>query len=145
MINYKEFEEKIKTMSAHDIIMSMVNGLRKPRTRINMGTFGSIREGICYGCAATNATLNIMNANKKEVEDHSKYRMTHIDYPLWIFESSINVLRLGQIAAYNANATRFGLARITPMPGQKLPKLRDDYTEEELKEYEKLAKYQLTI
>lgn len=36
-------------------------------------------------------------------------------------------------------------AQITPIHGQELPYLDNDYTEKDLQEYEKLAKYQLTI
>lgn len=147
MIDYKKFEEKVKSMSAYDIIMAMVNGLRDPKTRIDMSTFGSIREGICYGCVAANAVLHIMDANKEEVKSHVHYRQKYEKYdnsPLRAFEYAINDLRCGLLGSYNASATRLGLARITPMPGQKLPKLRDDYTEEQLQQYEKLAKYQLT-
>ncbi len=147
-MNYAEFEKKIKSMSAHDIIMAMVNGLRSPRTKIDMTTFGEIREGICYGCAATNAILNIMNANKKEVEAHSKlrstqFRSTHDDYTLYDFEYAIDLLRCGLLESYNDYVKDLGIAQITPIPGQELPVLDNDYTEEELQEYEKLAKYQL--
>ncbi len=145
MINYQEFEEKIKSMSAYDIIMAMVEGLRNPKTRIDMSTFGLMIEGICFGCAATNAILHIMDANGEEVKSHVTYASIYDDYPLYGFESAINDLRCGLLVTYNANATRLGLARITPMPGQILPVLRNDYTEEELQEYVKLAEYQLTV
>lgn len=145
MISYTGIEQKIKSMSAHDIIMAMVEGLRSPKTRIDMQTYGEVRDGICFGCAATNAVLNIMNANKKEVEAHSKFRSTHDDYKLYGFEYAIDKLRCGSLEPYNASAYAFGFAKITPIPGQELPMLLNDYTEEQLKEYEKLAKHQLTI
>lgn len=141
MINYQEFEKKVKSMSAYDIIMAMVEGLRNPRTRIDMSTFGSIRNGICYGCAATNAILHIMNANGEEVKSHVTYTSTCDDSPLYEFECAINDLRCGLLGSCNANATRLGLARITPIPGQILPVLSNDYTEEQLQEYVKLAEY----
>lgn len=144
MIDYAEFERKVKSMSAYDIIMAMVGGLRNPKTKIDMGTFGKMRDGICFGCAATNAILTIMNANKKEVEGHSKLRSTHNDYLLRGFEHAIDMLRCGRLDFYNAHVKGVGLAQIIPMPGQYLPALNDDYTEAQLQEYEKLAKYQLT-
>lgn len=144
MINYKEFKEKIRTMSAHDIIMSMVEGLRNPRTKIDMGTFGDIRDGICFGCAATNAILHIMEANEDEVKSHITYGPSNDYPPLWYFEHAIDLLRMGLPNIYNEWAKAHGFAQIIPIPGQELPVLDYDYTEEQLKEYEKLANYQLT-
>ncbi len=144
-MNYTEFESKVKSMSAHDIIMAMVEGLRQPRTKIDMKTFGEIRWGICYGCAATNAILHIMAA--KEDEEIKGYIRTATDYvisPLFQFESAIDYLRRGFVSRYNDQAKALGIAPITPMPGQELPRLDNDYTEEQLQQYEKLAKYQLT-
>jgi hypothetical protein len=154
-MNYAELEKKVKTMSAHDIIMAMVEGLRSPRTRIDMHSFGYImRGGVCYGCAATNAILHIMEAKEYEVADHIRDRVP-IDYLAFImckvdsflntFELAIDLLRCGCVAQYNQYAADFGIAQITPMPGQKLPWLYNDYTEDQLQEYEKLAKYQLTV
>ena len=144
MIDYKEIEEKIKSMSAHDIIMSMVEGLRNPKARVDMGTYGAMRKGVCYVHAATNAILHIVDANEEEVEAYVKYRSTCVDYPLWGLKGAIGRLSLGWMDSYNEYAKALGFAQIVPIPGQKLPKLRNDYTEDELQEYEKLAKYQLT-
>lgn len=145
-MNYTEFENKVKSMSAHDIIMAMVDGLRKPRTKIDMSTFGAIEEGVCYGCAATNAILHIMEASKEEVKDHIR---TFPDYrlcPPFVthFESAMDYLRRGRVDDYNYFTAKLGIAPITPFPGQKLPRLGNNYTEAQLKEYEKLARYQLT-
>lgn len=106
-MEYKQFENKVKSMSAYDIIMAMVEGLRNPRTRIDMSTFGSIRNGICYGCAATNAILHIMNANGEEVKSHVTYTSTCDDSPLYEFECAINDLRCGLLGSCNANACTF--------------------------------------
>ena len=147
LIPIKKFEAKVKTMSAHDIIMAMVEGLRKPRTEINMGYFGYMREsdGVCFGCAATNAVLHIMDADREEVE----YYVANQPFPqvpeLEIFEYAIDYLRSGSIDLYNQRAAEIGLAQITHMPGQYLPHLVKDYTEEQLQQYEKLAEYQLTV
>lgn len=143
-MNYKEFERKIRSMSAHDIIMSMVEGLRNPKTKIDMGTYRAIRNGVCFGCAATNAVLHIMNANEEEVRSHVAYRQKCDNFQLRYFEYAINRLRLGWLDWYNEYAAHLGLAQIVPIPEQELPRLGNDYTEEQLKEYEKLAKYQLT-
>src|SRR5690606_9344937 len=133
-MNYTEFEKKVKSMSAHDIIMAMVDGLRNPRTKINMRTFGEIRDGICYGCAATNAVLRIMDAKEEEVEEHFHGRRSdsYKASPLWQFESAINFLRCGMVGLYNECAAEIGIAPITPMPGLYLLRLGNNYTEEQL-------------
>lgn len=145
MIDYKKFEEKVKSMSAYEIIMSMVEGLRNPKTEIDMGTFGEIRDGVCFGCAATNAILNIMDVGtEQEVVDHIFGRRSR-DYKgstLWQFENAIDQLRQGGVGCYNEYAREFGFVQITPIPGEKLPRLSNNYTEEQLQEYVKLAKYQ---
>ena len=57
MIN--NFKEKVQAMSAKEIIMAMVEGLRNPVTKIHMGTYGKVEGDVCYGCAATNAICKI--------------------------------------------------------------------------------------
>ena len=147
MISYAGFEQKVKTMSAHDIIMAMVEGLRNPKTKIDMSTFGEIRREVCYGCAVTNAILHIIDADENEVKSHVTRRSAYAFSGSFLseFESAIDYLRMGYAHYYNSCAMQAGFAQITPMPGQKLPYLDDDYTEAQLQEYEKLAKYQLTI
>lgn len=148
MINYQELEKKVKSMSAHDIIMAMVEGLRNPRTEIDMDDFGKIEDGICYGCAATNAILHIMDAGYEEDDvDHIFRRKYDASWPLTLkkFEIAIDRLRKGWVNIYNRYAEAYGFAQITPIHGQELPYLDNDYTEKDLQEYEKLAKYQLTI
>lgn len=145
-MNYKEFEKKVKSMSAHDIIMAMVEGLRQPRTEIDMGTFGDMEDGICYGCAATNAILNIMEVKEDEIKDYIYGCESFADKPseVCMFESAIDCLRQGNVYQYNRYAMNVGFALIATMPGQVLPRLENDYTEEQLQEYVKLAEYQLT-
>lgn len=145
-MNRTDFENKVKSMTAHDIIMAMVEGLRNPRTKIDMGTYGKMEEGICYGCAATNAVLHIMEANEEEVVGHILECENEIyDDFLFKFERAIDYLRGGNVDNYNGYAAYHGFALITPIPGIELPCLDDNYTEEQLKEYEILAKYQLTV
>lgn len=139
-------------MSSHDIIMAMVDGLEKPRTEIKMEFYGIFNDGICYGCAATNAILHIMDANKEEVEAHimtarGRHSAPIMDANHWFltrFERALDRLRQGEITYYNDYAIEGGFAQITPIPDQELPCLNNDYTEKELQEYVKLAKYQLT-
>lgn len=141
ILNYAEIDKKIKSMSAHEIIMAMVEGLRKPRTEIDMRTFAAKNNDICFGCAATNAILHIINADDDEVKSHITYRYMHNEDPLCAFEIAIDCLRRGNLLHYNACAEGSGFAQITPIPGQKLPYLGNDYTEEQLQAYVKLAEY----
>src|SRR5690606_19420730 len=97
-MNYTEFENKVKSMTAHDIIMSMVDGLRYPRTEIDMWTFGAIEEGVCYGCAATNAILHIMGVDNYEyVNEHIRTSLGNKNRPPFVtqFEHAIDRLRCG--------------------------------------------------
>jgi len=59
------FEKRIKSMSAKEIILTMVESLRNPVTEINMDTYGRAvlkhtGEIVCYGCAATNTILKLI-------------------------------------------------------------------------------------
>lgn len=145
-MNYTEFENKVKSMNAHDIIMAMVEGLRNPRTEIDMHTFGEIHSGICYGCAATNTVLHIMEANtQQKVIKHMRAFNHYISYFFDQFQLAINCIRCGDVNIYNYHARNCDCATIKPIPGQDLPYLWHDYTEEELDEFVKLAKYQLTV
>lgn len=143
IINYEELKRKIHSLSAHDIIMSMVEGLRNPRTKIDMRYFGYINDGGCFGCAATNTILHIMDANVDETKSHIAAICGYS--PLRDFDYTIDKLRRGNLTYYNILAKALDYAHITPIPGQELPVLDNGYTEEQLQEYEKLAKYQLTF
>src|SRR5690606_20290351 len=114
---------------------------------IDMRAFRKMENSICYGCAATNAILHIMEANKEEVEDHIRDRNFDAAGARAMnkFEKAINYLSCGDADGYNQYAADCGIASITPMPGQELPYLRNDYTEDQLEEYVKLAEYQNQI
>ncbi len=148
-MNYAELEKKIKSMTAHDIIMAMVEGLRQPRTVIDMDDFGYIKDSICYGCAATNAILHIMEAGDEEAVDHVHGRASFAYGTLEKFELAIDQLRKGRVHLYNYYAELYDLAKIVPMPGLELPPLRNNYMSrykgKQLNEYVKLAEYQLTV
>ena len=53
------FEETVRAMSMKEIIMAMVNGLRNPHVKVVMSSFGHMKDGICFGCAATNTVCEI--------------------------------------------------------------------------------------
>lgn len=102
---------------------------------------------ICYGGAATNAILHIMEASKEEVEDYVRDRGSLVYRPffVYLFEVVIDRLRRGDVYQYNRYVANFGIAQIKLIPGVKFPYLDTDYTEDDLQKYVKLAEYQLTI
>lgn len=141
------FEEKVKGMTAGEIIMAMVDGLKKKHVQIDMLTFGESEDGICYGCAATNAiceingvifTPTVINTERKRREFvNSNDRAFYFD-----FELAIDYLRKGRVKDYNELANKQGFAEITHHEGMHLPFLKSDFTEAELVQYVKLANRQ---
>ena len=139
MIKEFNFEEKVKSMTANDIVAVMVEGLRNPVTRIYMGSYGGVHnDGFCYGCAATNAICKIANVTTEEFTEgfdeatYLSFGSKNLNF-LGVFESAINFLRLGNIFYYNDYAKSIGIAQMKEIEG--LPELGDDYTEEQLQEY----------
>ena len=143
-------------MTAKEIIMAMVEGLRNPVAKIYMQSFGTICIGVCYGCAATNAICKIMgiesNEALKEIVQPKMKGTTDFRAPLFVeakdplflesFECAIDDLREANIQGYNRIAERLGIAKINDSQIHYLPYLHNDYTETDLKEYVKLAESQ---
>ena len=132
-------------MTAKEIVMSMVNGLRNPVTQINMDTYGEVVEGVCFGCAATNALCYIGNYSTEDLlkVDGSAILIEKKSIATR-FEWAIDELRKGNIGGYNYHAVEGGFAKISLPDGVDeddlmLPHLYDDYTEAELECYVKLA------
>ena len=139
-------KDKIKDMSTSDIIRCMVEGLKKEYVEKDMSSYGHIKEGICFGCAATNFICNL-------------YPEVIIIYCLPILESGnigfsysaifedkyryirnvellINKLRRGNILDYNYMSNLLNLPLIPIKFWEyKLPALSDNYTTEQLEEY----------
>lgn len=54
------FKETVQKMTIKEIILAMVNGLKKEHVKVDFNYFGYVApNGICYGCAATNAICEI--------------------------------------------------------------------------------------
>ena len=146
MENKISISEKISSMTAKEIIMSMVEGLRNPTTEINMRTFGKVVDGVCFGCAATNTICKIggyTTTNLLKVDGIA----SNLDGSLMVmhFEWAIDELRRGRLDNYNYQAGKGGFAKIIlpdGVPNYTLPYLADDYTEEELDCYVELADMQ---
>lgn len=158
-MNWYHLDEKISSMSAHDIIMAMVNGLRKPITAIDMDTIVEQdfdEEEFWRGGAFINTILPMLGYTRSPEDepfvddiclsvDNAKYFFQTCTYgvnAVLSFQMAIYFLSKGFVEGYNKWASPY-FAQITPIPGQKLPRLENDYTEEELQEYVKLAEYQL--
>jgi hypothetical protein len=146
MIN--NFKETVQAMSAKEIIMAMVDGLKDPVTKIDMYTYGEVKNGICYGCAATNVICKIGEISEEEfleVEPDTSMlafgRSSEDRGFLDRFEEAINSLRKGNIDSYNLRAKGIGIATIK-YGIQELPRLENDYTGWELMKYVELANLQ---
>lgn len=109
---YEQLEERIKSMTAKEIVLAMLDGITDPVTEIDMNSYGHKRNGICYGCAATNMICKVGELNPFEelLEDvqrpHYRYLSDHVSE----FESAIDCLRLGDVAGYNFIAEAEGFA-----------------------------------
>ncbi len=142
------FEQKVKAMSADQIIMALVDGLKKPKVEVRMRPVGEIRNDICYGSVATCTVLQIAQVEAdprliKRAQDRAE--MVNGNWSFVItFEYAIDCLRKGNVAEYNKQAKKRGFALIQRRQGYQLPILGDDYTLEQLARYEQLAEIQYT-
>jgi hypothetical protein len=135
--------EKIKSMTAKEHIMNMVEGLRNPMTVINMDTFGEKREdGVCFGCAATNSICRLIGSIDPLfpawLPGTYSYK-TNVAPILATYEDCIDMLRRGDVDGYNDSASYIGIATIKDIESIELPVLMNDYTEEELLQYVALS------
>lgn len=147
----KQFEEIVQNMSAREIIMTMVNSLKNPITEINMQTYGKVdSEGICYGCAATNFICSVAEITTTDmVEAKIDHRIrpfnTILDTSggfLFMFESAINYLRVGDLLRYNTIAVDIGIEKITNNQNISLSILDNGFTPGQLETYVLLANTQ---
>ena len=111
-----EFDNKVKSMTSKQIIEAMVNGIKNKHVEIDMNTFGAVEDGICYGCAATNAICEIYGAGISEssiLETRSRASYVNSSYTfLDKFEYAIDHLRSGCIDSYNNCAKQISIAKI---------------------------------
>ena len=142
----KRFEDTVRAMTSAEIIMAMVRGLRNRHVMIDMSEFGVTKKGVCYGCAATNTVCEISNIIFTPKTIGTEFRRAKVvnakpDF-LLDFEESINELRHGFVDRYNLIAiySKFAEINISGFD-EELPSLKDDYSEVELKVYERLADF----
>lgn len=148
----KTFKETVRSMTAKEIIMAMVEGLRNPSCRVDMSTFGHILldekgDRVCFGCAATNATALIAGIDLTPSNINQKCREEQLcpgDDELFVmgFECAIDHLRNGNIEYYNEIANFTKIAKIKNPLEIDLPFLRDSNYLSKLYHYEALANSQ---
>jgi len=106
-----------KLNSVSDIIQAMVDGVRKEWVKIDMNSFGMVKEKnilfdlitikrTCYGCAATNTLCQLMGESftPKEI-GYREDRLIKINHgirynELYNFENAIDFLRCNQICSF---------------------------------------------
>ena len=102
----KQIDLILKSMTAKDLILLMVDSLQNPITdKVNMETYGTLQDGICFGCAATNTLYNICDITNEYVINNSYHQKLSLIYNnnkiILKLEFAINALRLGNILLYN--------------------------------------------
>lgn len=152
-MTYEELEKKILSMSAKEIILSMVDGIKNPVTKIDMYSFGDIQNGVCFGCAATNMICKIGDLNPRQeiitkeeacVRSHRYRRGYCVNLVIDTFETAIDFLRSGNLFSYNALAEEYDFATIQNPEQISLPVIdNDNYKDENvLNAYIELANKQ---
>lgn len=115
-MTYEELEIKIKSMSAKEIILAMVDSLQNPVTEINMDSFGHLEGEICYGCAATNTICKLGGLDPviefQKAGPLSVNRLYTENRFIDRFEPAIDYLRQGDIYWYNVCAREYGFSEI---------------------------------
>lgn len=141
--------EKIKALSAKEIILLMVEAIKNPVTVLDMDTFGVIEKGVCYGCAATNVIckLNSFNTDyllKNNFGISTSHLFSDGEERVFIaaFEDAIDSLRLGSLNSYNYVAERIGIAEISYPPMVRFPSIENWFTQKEVDKYIWLAEIQ---
>lgn len=141
------FDEKVRAMSAKEVIMAMVDGLKKEWVTVDMDTFGSVVEDVekevCVGCAATNTVCQLLDRplTPEEVDsDRPEGYWKRIaaavgaspDF-LRTFEGAIDELRQGDLYYYNLRASEIGVAKIKPVEGGVLDWIENyNYADEDV-------------
>lgn len=148
------FEEKVRSMTAKEIILAMVESLEHPIINVDMDVWGEARpkralglipfgKPVCFGCAATNTLCKIANVKftTENIEDGRADAVNGNEQFVDRFESAIDCLRQGHISSYNCFASAHGFSLIKDV-GIKLPCLKNSYTKKQLNVYRQLAEQQ---
>jgi len=140
------FEEKVRALSAKEVILLMVGAIEYPVIKLDLETFGAVYGDVCYGCAATNmlGKLGGVVFDKTNIDEHFHAEAVNAGVGFVShFEGAIDFLRSGSVYSYNLYAEGLGMAKITDEGfGEKLPYLHNDFTVAELDVYKRLADFQ---
>ena len=101
----KTFRELIDRKPSN-ALQAMINGLRETEARpdfvVSMGTFGTEREGLCFGCAATCAIQKISGHNFAPNEIFGSQRkaraLNMLEEDVSRFEEAMNEARMGDLS-----------------------------------------------
>ena len=139
-------EHKIRNLTPYEVIDAMIQGLKNPSCKINMHSYGFSTEGMCFGCAATNAIQYL--ADKKFTPDNINSLSSRSKYlnintrDLEYFEDAINNLRCGYISMANLYLNNLGIKPIEYNQEKDYPRLTTENYMENLHVYEHLRDQQ---
>ena len=139
------FEEKVRSLKASELVLAMVEGLENHKYEVDMDTFGRTREGVCYGCAATNAIAQLAGkaprfAFKVPSERTWAKAIKGSEEFIRTLEFAFNNLRFGDLSVFNGYAKLIQVKEIPVAYGESLPGLENNNWHEGLPAYRKLAK-----
>ena len=136
-----DFKCIAQTLTAKEIIMIMIDGLKDPYI-IDFKSFDSFNgKDINFNQVAKNALWRLLKKHFKNISVENEYlysaylKVEHIF--LCRFEFCINDLKNGFIQEYNDRAQSIGIAHINYK--YIIKPLRDEYSENELQAYLNLA------
>lgn len=126
------------------MVMLVVEVMENPLIKIEMDSFGTVVNGVCVGCIATNVICKIAGKVFDETNIYSREeRAEFIGVDGWFlrwFEVAIDLLRSGMIHHYNAYASENEFVKLKA--GEVLPAIRNKYGEEEIRAFKNFANYQ---
>lgn len=161
-----DFEHKVRSMTPYEIAMSMVTGLQKPVTFIDMSSFGHVKDGVCFGCAATNTIAKIEGFDETQIQkylpDENKLdlfdatgfsnvtkrvetkKIANTQF-IRTFEYAIDQLRMCQFEKANTFLKDINLPVFKIPIFILLPFLSNEYRKEDLLQWRKFARYQIKV
>jgi hypothetical protein len=155
MLTFKERLNNKPSLAVKAMVIGLKEAPSLENFVVNMNTFGTADddEDICYGCAATVAIQKIAGVRfntsniDSDVGKAVAVKTTSID--LIEFERAIDYLRNSNVYAflhyfvdgYTAEDLWDDWCKEELKRGQQLPRLRSDYKDEELADYEILASW----
>lgn len=149
------FEQKVRSMTASQLIQAMIDGLNAGYYTVDMSTFGLYREGTCFGCAATHAICHISGVRPTFSElgtrDSHYWVISVNDGTGFSFfahiEDFFEYLRTGDIESANEILTDLGMsAQIVVDPSRpKMRGLHTDDWESGLPAFQRLADYNRSL